>query len=276
MTFADHVIDTPVLDEIATRDHRSAVYEDNAHATRAALMANQVLQQTTMGQGGGPILLSEAEGGRKERDTTSVAARSYYMPPHWEPARTEPVRAEVDLDKFDERLGRMICDAMGIPPELTQSGSANRAANVQGTFFIINEKIKMEIAWLKAQIEYAIMICYGEAIDSGLDDLKRHAGVTGHPKFGTLLKRTAYNSIAVTMDCAPLMNDEQIKAMWRDGFMDKDQTKDLLQGAYCMSDDMFNLTAKPDRVPMPVDEIESAAMKMQKAKPTSGTSGGSK
>jgi hypothetical protein len=151
---------------------------------------------------------------------------------------------------MDERLTKHICEAMGIPQELTQGGKTT-SASTAGIFFIMNEKVKMETAWLQSQIEYAMLLCYGDAWNNGYDEIKRRIAPRSgaEPKFGKFMQATAGIDMSIQLDCVPLLTGEQAKELWRDGFMTKDDVAEILQGQYLIPEELMHVLAMPDRDP---------------------------
>jgi hypothetical protein len=128
----------------------------------------------------------------------------------------------------------------------------------------------METAWLNAEIEYAMLLCYGDVWNDGYDELKRHVSRPSasmcDEKYGKFMARTVDIDLSIQLDCVPLLTGEQAKELWRDGFMTKDDVAQILQGQYLIPQELVHVLAMPDRDPQ-ITMAQEAQRAKAKAKP---------
>ena len=203
---------------------------------------------------------SETQGQKWELDNANVLEKGIPLKAdfYYKPAQSPHVHA--NLNELCTRLDHMASAIMDVPISLIE-GAGKNAANVQGSFRILNERIKDRQEYRKKITKKAFLIIYGKVIQ---EDLNRRTRLIHSERPDIMLELYADTEVEIKIRDTPIITAADLQNLNLGGYMDKKVVAEHLFNVFGLPESDISVKKDPPMMPPGGGGSgESAAKKMK-------------
>ncbi len=160
---------------------------------------------------------SENQGQKWEMENANVLEKGIPLKADYSYKPAQVPHVDANLIELCTRLDRMASAIMDVPIALIE-GMGKNAANVQGSFRILNERIKDRQEYRKRITKKAFLIIYGQVIQENLDKRTR---LIRRERPDVMLELYADTEVEIKIKDTPIINASDVQNLNLAGYMDK-------------------------------------------------------
>lgn len=185
-----------------------------------------------------------------ERMDPGLSTRMFPMRPDFKYVAPQKPTIVDDYLKHLADFDRKAAAIMQFSLELIQPTGSARTQNIQGAERFQNEHAKYWLNFLTTKTQDALIDCYRRQFEQTFEDAKQwRINNRAHGDPAAIAELYPELDVEVEMECTPFVQYEELKEMWMDGILDKE---DLADHAYHMRSlplDKKRVRTWPDQYP---------------------------
>jgi len=247
-SFGDKIAGTVLSQQESLYAAKSSMrVADLHHSLASAAAYNRGMRRSSA------VLRSESQSDQWERENANILERGVPLKPDFNYKPVPPPRITTSLPELSLRLEKLASAIMDIPYQLIESSGGRTSANVQGSFRLVNERLKDWNAFFERLTKKWFLMAYGETIQEGLDDenRKRRALPLDVQEPHKMLKLYADTEVNVYMSRTPIANVQDIVNLHLSGYMKKKTAAEHAFSILGLSHADISISDYPDRMPQP-------------------------
>jgi hypothetical protein len=214
----------------------------------------QAMQQANLINSGGipskQLLWTDLPHDVAERMDSGLATRMFPMRPDFKYVAAQKPTIVDDLLKHLMDFDRKAAAIMQFSIELiTPTGSA-RTQNIQGAERFENEHIKYWLNLFTSKTQEALINCYRVQFEKTFADAKQwRINNRAHGDPAVIADMYPELDVEINMSCTPFVQYDELKQMWMDGIMEKEEFAGHAYHLRSLPADSMNIRDWPDRMP---------------------------
>lgn len=196
-----------------------------------------------------------------DRMDNGLATRSVPMRPDFKYVSVKEPHMIGDLWKAQETFDTIAAALMDFAVEFIRPTGSARSQNIKGSERFENERIKEGLNFFKSITQAALVIAYKDQFEDAFEGIRqwRVSRKGGDPY--SIAELYPELDVQVDMSCTPMTSYEELKEMWTDGILNKD---DFAMHAFHMKalpKEQVSIAKEPDRVPDSVLGVKDKGVK---------------
>lgn len=209
-----------------------------------------------------------------ERDDPGFASRVVPLHPDFHVAQVAKAEIVADLDKHMSSFNMIAAACMDFAMELIQPTGSARTQNVKGSERFENERIKEALNFFSHIAKTALVIAYHKQFEEGMNEARDWVINRKGGDPNRIAELYPELDVVVDMSCTPMLQYEDLKDMWMDGILSKDDFAHHAFHMRSMPHDQINITEWPNKYPKelllkPPTDKSTSKPKKKKAKTSS-------
>ncbi len=193
------------------------------------------------------------------RIDTGIATRSIPMRPDFKYTHMDRPTVVADYLAHKQAFGNHIAAAMDFAQQLLQPTGTARTQNVLGAERFGNERVRSVLGFFTEIAQIALIGAYKNQLDEIFSEFneqgKRRRTERGDPN--SIVELYPELDVHVDMSCTPFVQYEELKQMWYDGIMSKEDFAHHVFHMKSLPDDQITISQWPDGVPRELLDIKT-------------------
>lgn len=184
-----------------------------------------------------------------ERADPGFATRTIPLQPDFHYVQTAKAEIVSDLEKHMSSFNMIAAAVMDFALELIQPTGSARTQNVKGSERFENERIKEALNFFSFIARTAIVIAYRKQFEEGMAEAKAWVANRKGGDPNRIADMYPELDVVVDMSCTPMLQYADLRDMWQDGIMKKE---DFAHHAFHMRSlphEQINISDWPDHYP---------------------------